>query len=84
MHESIRQASCCHTTFWAKQKNLSKRQCKVAIMKSFNLIQVLMSLAFFITFSMYICVLITLMLVNLIVLKVNMFVYSCNVLYVCK
>ncbi len=47
-------------------------------------IQALMSLASLITLHLYICVLITLMLVNLFVLSVNLFVNSCNVLYICK
>ncbi len=43
-------------------------------MNSFNLIQAFMSLAFLITLCLYMCVLITLMLVNLFALNITVFV----------
>ncbi len=81
----------CHTTFWTKRKILWKMSLKSEgyfiwhrLINSFNLIEALMSLTFLITLSVYIYVLITLMLVNLFVWNVNVFVNSCNVLYICK
>jgi hypothetical protein len=52
-------------------------------MDSFNSIQALMSFAFLKTLCLYICVLITLMLVKLFLFNVNVFVYSCNALHIC-